>query len=101
MLTGVASFFLGLIFFIIDTQPFAVWFTIILTSFISYILIQLVKTVSSRRFLQFGPDSRPFLRRMLSTPDYFAEEKKSKDVMLRRQQVVEVMYKFCSDRRFV
>ena len=101
MLTGVASFFLGLIFFIIDTQPVAVWLTILLASLLSNALIQAVKAVSSRAFLQFGPDNRPWFRRIFSTPEYFAEEKRSRDVMARRQQVVAVVYKFCSDLRFV
>ena len=102
MLSGVASFFLGLICFIIDTQPIAVWVTILVASLISYSLIQAVKMVSSRRFLHFGTDPRrSFLQRIFSTPDYFAEGERSRDIMGRRQQAVAVMYKFCSDQRFV
>jgi hypothetical protein len=47
MINGVASFFFGLIFFIIDTQPVAVWVTILLISVVSTGLIQTVKVVSS------------------------------------------------------
>ena len=101
MLTGVASFFLGLIFFIIDTQPVAVWVTILLTSPISYSMIQGVKAVSSRRFLQFGPDSRSLFQQIFSTPDYFAEEKQYRAGMVRRQQSMAFMYKLCSDQRFI
>lgn len=101
MLSGVASFFLGLIFFIIDTQPVVVWVTILLISLVSTGLIQTVKMVSSLGFLQFGPDSRSFYRRIFSPPHYFAEEKRSREVMVRRQQAVAVMYRFCSDQRFV
>ena len=34
---------------------------------------------------------RRFLRRIFSTPDYFAEEKRSRDVIARRQQAVAVI----------
>jgi len=101
MVSGVASFFLGLTFFIIDTQPVAVWVTILIISLVSTGLIQTVLMVSSRRFLQFGPDSRSLFQRIFSTPDYFAEEKHYRAGMARRQQAVAFMYKFCSDRRSV
>jgi hypothetical protein len=101
MINGVASFFFGLIFFIIDTQPVAVWITILLISVVSTGLIQTVKAVSSLGTLQFGSDSRSFFRRIFSPPDYLAEEKRSREVMARRQQAVAVMYKFCSDQGFV
>ena len=101
MLTGVASFFLGLILFIIDTQPVAVWVTILIASLISYALIQGIKAVSSYGFLQFGPDSRSLFQRLFSPPDYFAEEKRSREVMIRRQKAVAAMYKLCSDQGFV
>ena len=101
MLTRVGSFFIGLIFFIIDTQPVAVWVTILLISIISYILIQGVKAVSSCGFLQFGPDSQSFIQQMFSTPDYVAEEERSRDAMKRRQKVVAVMYKLYSDQEIV
>ena len=101
MISGVASFFLGLIFFIIDTQPFAVWATILAISVASTALIQTVKVVSSLGFLQFGPDSRPLLRRIFLPPNYFTEEKTSRDVLVRRQQAVALMYTFCSAQGFV
>lgn len=83
MLTGVVVFFLGLI------------------SLISYSLIQTVKAVSSLGYLHFGRDHRSFLRRIFSEPDYFAEEKRSREASAKRQQVVAAMYKLCSDQRFV
>ena len=59
------------------------------------------QVVSSRGFLQFGPDSRSLFRRMFSTPDCFAEKKRSRETVERRQHVVAVMYKFCSDQTIV
>ena len=54
-ITGVGSFFLGLIFFIIDTQPVAVWVTILLISLISYILTQGIKWCLPVDFCSLDP----------------------------------------------
>jgi len=110
MATGVISFFLGLSFFIIDTQPIAVWLTILLTSLISYALIAVIKDVSSSGLLdlvEFGHDSRSLSKRfrqfisILIDNAIEGKKKKSRDVMLERQRVVGVIYKLCSDRSFM
>jgi hypothetical protein len=101
MLTGVAAFFLGLIFFIVDTQPQVVWLTILLTSLVFYILIQGVQTASSFRSLPFGPDPRPRLQRILSPPEYLVEENRSRHVMFERQNLVAGVYKLCKDQGYV
>jgi hypothetical protein len=110
MSTGVMSFFLGLIFFIIDTQPFAVWVTILIISLTCNTLIVAAKDVSSSGFLdlEFSLDSQSLSQRiqrffstLLVDTGIEKRKKRSRDVMFERQRVVAVMYKLCSDRSFV
>ena len=89
MLGGVAVFFLGLIFFILDTQPRVVWLTILLTSCITYFLIQGVQAICG---YLVSRGLRSPLRDCMAPNDYLAEERKSKKAMRRRERMLSVAY---------
>lgn len=100
MLVGLAVFFLGLIFFMIDTQPRVVWLTILLISCTSYLMIQAVQAAGARGYMPFHRAlSRSPLQRLTSRPAFLKERYEWQAAMRRREEVLSVVYEACTSEK--
>jgi hypothetical protein len=93
MIAGVGVFFLGLLFFIIDSQPRVVWLTTLLISGIAYILI-----VGVQLFCGFLASIRslPSARRFTFTPHSLTIERRHRKIMCERAHYLLTVYEACS-----